>query len=75
MAPKRLGDEARRVGRERARVLARRLAVQRRDGRFVRGPEHDAADAVLSRDCNAVAEIQFADALAAAARFLICEPM
>ena len=47
MAPRRLGDEARRVGRERARVLARRLAVQRRDGRFIRGPEHDAADAVL----------------------------
>ena len=47
MAPRRLGDEIRRVGRERARVLARRLAVQRRDGRFVRGPEHDAADAVL----------------------------
>ena len=47
MAPERLGDELRRVGRERARVLARRLAVQRRDGGLVRRPEHDAADAVL----------------------------
>ena len=46
MAPKRLGDEARRVGRERARVLARSLAVWS-DGCLVRGPEHDAADAVL----------------------------
>ena len=71
MAPERLGDEARRVGRERARVLARRLAVQRRDSRFVRGPEHDAADAVLDGGDDRLLVldpmIQFAEALAVAA--------
>lgn len=45
MAPERL-DEARRVGRERARKCASRLAV-RRDGGLIRQPKHDSGDAVF----------------------------